>query len=396
MSHAADVAAQVARASYGRLLAILTTRTSDIAAAEDALADAFAAALRTWPERGVPTSPEAWLLVAAKRNWGKDLRHQGVQQKYAADVARLEQEWAHLNDADPLDPRLRLLFVCSHPGIAQNARVPLMLQTVLGLTAERIAQLFATSPQTMGQRLVRAKKRIRVNGIPFEMPSSSEQTARMPSVLESIYAAYNVGWHQPDLVELAGEAVFLAACVVEQAPTAEALGLSALLMFCESRRHCRFDAGGRFVPLDEQDPSQWETRLTDEAFARLKQATSLRAPGRFQTEAAIQSVHARRSVDGDLNVDALIVLYDVLVQQTQAVGALVGRAAAYGRREPAVGLQLLDAIAHDRVAAHQPYWAVYAHLAQQCGHDADEAFARAIALTTDVGVVQHLQARRQG
>jgi len=263
---AAAAAERVARESYGRLLAQLAARTRDVAAAEDALADAFAAALSAWPRGQVPDNPEAWLFAAAKRKLiDAARRKRTATQSEHQILLGIEELEAEMTAHDAPDRRLGLMFACAHPAIEDAVRTPLMLQVVLGFSAERIAAAFLVEPAAMGQRLVRAKKKIRDAGIGFDVPEPAEWRARLAAVLDAIYAAYGAGWSDPlgadpERRGLAEEAVWLARVLVGQVrDEPEALGLLALLLHLEARRPARRDADGRFVPLDEQDVGLWLT-----------------------------------------------------------------------------------------------------------------------------------------
>ena len=386
--NAAAAAEAAARGSYGRLLAWLAWQWRDVAAAEDALADAFAAALERWPVDGVPAAPDAWLLTAAKRRLLMAARRQRL-----ADDPTLTVLWpgehATAPDAAQLpDARLRLLFVCAHPAIDAGLHSPLMLQTVLGLDAARIASAFLVKPETMSKRLVRAKAKIRDAGLRFEEPGPDERPERLASVLEAIYGAYTLHWglaDDADAGELAGEARFLAELVVSQLPDEpEALGLVALLWLCEARRTARSDA---FRPLHEQDPRVWDASLIAQADAALRRAATRRAPGPFQLEAAIQAAHTQGRIDGSVPWDGITRLYERLLQMAPTVGARIAHAVALAHAlpDPAAGLRLLEDIEPERVAAHQPWWAARAHLLAMAGRHADAAaaYGRALALTVE-------------
>ncbi len=402
MSDAAARAAEAAaRASYGRLLAWLSARTRDVAAAEDALAEALRAALETWPGRGVPAAPEAWLLTVARRNLGRRARHARVHASAEPALALLAEEAGR--EAGPFpDERLGLLFVCAHPEIEPATRAPLMLQTVLGLDAARIAGAFLVSPAAMGQRLTRAKARIREAGLRFEVPERAEWAPRLAAVLDAVYAAYGSAWPDmagvdPRLTGLAAEALHLARLLAALLPEEpEARGLAALILHCEARRPARRDAAGRLVPLAEQDPARWDRALAEEAEAHLAAAARAGRAGRFQVEAAIQSAHAARTVMGGTPWGAIATLYELLLRIAPSAGALLGRAAAVAEaRGPAEGLALLDAMAPDVPASWQPYWAVRAHLLARLGatEAAAEAYGRAIGLSSEPGERAFLQDR---
>jgi RNA polymerase sigma-70 factor, ECF subfamily len=404
---AAAAAAQAARQGYGRLLAWLAWQWRDIAAGEDALAEAFASALQTWPRDGVPASPEGWLLTAAKRQLLMAARRQRL-----ADDPALTILWPGEHEPAPEAPalpdqRLRLLFVCAHPAIDPTMHAALMLQTVLGLEAGRIASAFLVKPEAMTKRLVRAKAKIKATGIRFEEPGVDELPGRVQAVLEAIYGAYVLHWDAaPDdpAGDLAGEAVFLAGLVAahlrDDAPPAaraEALGLLALLWLCEARRPARLDAQGEFVPLERQDASAWDADLIGRADHALARAAALLAPGPFQLEAAIQAAHVERAQTGVVPWPAIVRLYQALLDAAPTVGAQIGHAVASARAagRAAPGLALLDAIDPARVASHQPWWAARAHLLAQDGlvAEAATAYGRALALTTDPALRRYLAAQ---
>lgn len=391
-----------ARASYGRLVALLARQWRDLAAAEDALADAFRAALEHWPQAGVPARPEAWLLTAARRVLIDRSRAQVVRIDAEPTLALLSDEFAMTEPALFPDERLKLLFVCAHPAIEASARTPLMLQTVLGLDAARIASAFLTSASALGQRLVRAKAKIRDAGIAFEVPERAELGPRLDAVLQAIYAAYGSGWEDvagadPRRRGLAGEAIWLGRLVVALLPREpEARGLLALMLHCEARRAARRDGGGAFVPLGQQDTALWAPALIREAEDELGRAARLSALGPFQLEAAIQSVHAARAASGRTDWAALAQLHEGLAQLAPTTGVLVSRAAAFAEAfGPERGLALLAELPEAEIVSYQPYWALKAHLLQSTrqGAAARAAFDRAIGLASDPAVKAFLLGR---
>ena len=399
MSEAARAAEAAARASYGRLVAYLAAQWRDVARAEDALGDALVAALETWPRTGVPGRPEAWLLTAARRRLVDGARRSSVATAAEAGLSMALQERADGSHAAFPDARLALLFVCAHPAIDASARTPLMLQTVLGLDAARIASAFVVAPATMSQRLVRAKAKIREAGIPFEVPEARELPARLDAVLQAIYAAYGTGWDDvagadPERRGLTEEAIWLGRVVVDLLPgEPEARGLLALMLHCEARRGARRDAHGRYVPLREQDPQTWSSPTIEEAERLLASAACAGAAGRFQLEAAIQSVHAHRAVSGRTAWDAILLLYEALLRVAPTVGAQVGHAAALAEaRDPAAALAALERLDADVVARYQPYWALRAHVLRALGRlgDARQAYTRAIGLSDDAAAREFL------
>ncbi len=385
---AAAAAETAARHSYGRLLAWLAWQWRDVAAAEDALADAFAAALERWPLDGVPVSPDAWLLTAARRRLLMAARRQRL-----ADDPALAVLWPGEHEPAPDTPalpdsRLRLMFVCAHPAIDAGVHSALMLQTVLGLDAARIASAFLVKPEAMTKRLVRAKAKIRAAGLRFEEPEPAQWSERLASVLEAIYGAYTLHWGQADDTgsgQLATEAVFLAELVAAHLPAEpEALGLVALLWHCEARRSAQRDV---FQPLHEQDPRRWDHALIARANAALLQAATHRSAGPYQLEAAIQAAHVQGVVDGNVPWDGIARLYERLLALAPTVGAHIAHAVAVAHAvpDPRAGLQLLDAIESERVATHQPWWAARAHLMSMAGAHAgaETCYGRALALTVE-------------
>ena len=389
-----------AREYYGRLVAFLSARTRDVAGAEDALSEALLAALATWPHAGIPRSPEAWLLTVARRRLTDRVRHEQVRADNALTLEIVTGNSLDLAVAGPIpDERLKLMFVCAHPAIDPDMRTPLMLQTVLGLEGAEIARAFLVAPATMSQRLVRAKNKIRHAGIAFEVPEARELPERLETVLDAIYAAYGNGWEDaagadPRARGLSDEAIWLARVLHEVMPDEpEVLGLLALMLHCEARRSARRSAEGAFIPLTEQDPQLWNAQMIVEAEAHLSIAARMGRPGRFQLEAAIQSVHAERVRGNRTDWHAIALFYESLVQLSPTVGALVGRAAAVAEVKGAqLGLQLLNEIDAGAARSYQPYWAVRAHLLKCVNRytEAVDAFDRALGLADDPAVRRQL------
>jgi RNA polymerase sigma-70 factor (ECF subfamily) len=404
MQEARRTIEEVARSSYGRLLAYLSSRTRDVAGAEDALGDALLSALNTWPRDGVPKNPEAWLLTSARNRLVDHARHARVQEEHAEALELLLKGSGETGSADEWpDERLKLFFVCAHPAIDHALHTPLMLQTVLGLDAARIAQAFLVQPPAMGQRLSRAKKKIREAGIPFEIPLERDWPARLTAVLEAVYAAYGLGWDEavgadPRGRDLVNEAVWLARVLRQRMPKEpEARGLFALMLFCDARQNARRTPGGAYVPLSEQDPASWSIATIGEAESELASAAGMGRIGRFQLEAAIQSVHCDRARSGRTDWSAIVTFYEQLVRLAPTLGVRVGQAAAVAETLGAeAGLSMLDTLEGHAVVAYQPYWAVRAHLLQRLGRlaPAARAFDRAIGLTEDEAVRKFLLARR--
>jgi RNA polymerase sigma-70 factor (ECF subfamily) len=366
--------------------------------AEDALSEAFASALADWPLHGVPQNPEGWLMAVAKRKIIDMVRRRKSSEKAAGHLRLLaeEMEAAAESGAEIPDDRLSLMFACAHPAIDPGIRAPLILQTLLGFDAATIASAFLVSPAAMGQRLSRAKHKIREAGIPFRIPDSSDLAERLDAVLESIYAAFAEGWSDSTGTEsgrrnLAGEAIWLGRLVTALLPEApEALGLLALMLHSEARRGARRTENGDYVPLAEQYPAEWNTQFIEEAEALLLRASDIGGLGRYQLEAAIQSAHAIRRITGRSDWGAIEKLYDALAAISASPVVAINRAIAIAEnRGAAAGLEALAPLEGDeRLNAYQPYWAARAALLARAGAftAAEAAYERAIGLERDPAV----------
>ncbi len=393
-----DAIVACARDSYSQLLSFVASRAGgDLASAEDALGEAFLAALQTWPVEGVPSRPEAWLLTAARRRLIDLQRREATRTRstemliQAMDLAQENVEEGHTLP----DERLKLLLICGHPAIDVAARTPLMLQTVLGLNAERIASAFLVAPASMSQRLVRSKAKIRAARIPFQIPSPEDWPERLAYVLDAIYVAFNAGYGTLGTDETGNEgfeeeAIYLARMLLRMVPNEpEALGLLSLMLFVHSRKAARRTPDGGFVPLNRQDPGLWSQAWIHEAENLLRQASAFGRPGRFQIEAAIQSVHAHRAVSGRTNWFMIEGFYRILRLYSNTLGARIGHALAIAQiRGPADGLAELDTIPGELASDHQPYWVARGHLLRRTRNsDASrKAYQRAIGLTEDPAV----------
>jgi len=395
----------VARRSYGKLIAFLAARSRDVAAAEDALSGAFASALAEWPASGCPSNPEAWLLTVARRKMIDADRRAHSGEVAAGQVQLLAKGLDAMAAGGEIpDQRLALMFACAHPAIEAGIRSPLVLQAVLGLDAARIASAFLMSPAAMGQRLVRAKNKIRQAGIPFEIPERKELPQRLDAVLEAIYAAFAEGWTDPGGTDaarrdLAEEALFLGGLVAELLPEEpEALGLLALMLHAEARRPARRTVQGEYVPLGEQDPALWDQKMIERAEALLVRASALGAIGRYQLEGAVQSAHVHRRCTGQPNWGAVVQLYDALLTLSGSPVVAINRALAIGEvRGAAAALEAMEEVADDaRLTDYQPYWAARAELLAKTGAfpEARQAYEIAIGLERDAAVRRFLQQRQ--
>jgi RNA polymerase sigma-70 factor (ECF subfamily) len=404
-TRAHSTADEVARRSYGKLIAFLAARTRDVAAAEDALSEAFAAALSDWPVKGCPANPEAWLMTVARRKWidsGRQRQRSGVVDEDPEQIAAMMSA-APINGEIP-DRRLALMFACAHPSIDAGIRAPLILQVIVGLDAVTISSALLMSPAALGKRLVRAKQKIREAGIPLQIPEREELPGRLDAVLEAIYATFAEGWSDAagtDTVrrDLTGEALFLARLVAELLPEeAEALGLLALMLHAEARRRARRNERGEYVPLTGQDPSLWDGLMIGEAERLLAHAGGLGVLGRYQLEAAIQSAHVARCRTGCANWEAVLQLYDALFGITASPVVAINRALAMAEVHGSeAGIEAMpNPEADARLAGYQPYWAALAELMARSGSrsEACHAYEIAIGLERDPAIQSFLEQRR--
>ena len=399
-------AESVARRSYGKLVAFLAARTGDVAGAEDALAEAFAAALEEWPGRGAPDNPEAWLLSVARNKQVDASRRRQSGAKAEGHLQLIAEEIAASSghQSEIPDDRLRLMFACAHPAIDPAVRSALILQTVLGFDAATIASAFLISPQAMSQRLVRAKTKIKLAGIPFRLPEHDELRERLDSVLEAIYAVFSEGWADPAGTELrhrnlAEEGIWLGRLVVSLLPEEpEALGLLALMLHAQARRAARRDAAGEYVPLADQDIARWDAAMIDEAEALLFRAGRIGVTGRYQLEAAVQSAHAVRRRTGRADWAAIERLYDSLAMLIASPVVAINRAIAVAETKGVeAGLAILDELVLDaELGAYQSYWAARAELLRRARRlgEADHAYDMAIGLEADPAVRRFLQRKK--
>jgi RNA polymerase sigma-70 factor (ECF subfamily) len=399
-----ETAEDVARRSYGKLVAFLSAQSGDVARAEDALSESFAAALNHWHDYGIPASPEAWLMAVAKRKIIDMARRRKSSDAAADHLKLLADEMETERTTDIPDDRLALMFACAHPAIDGAIRAPLILQTLLGFDAATIASAFLVSPAAMGQRLSRAKNKIREAGIAFRVPERADMPERLDAVLAAIYAAFAQGWSDStgaeiDRGNLAQEAIWLGRLVTSLLPgEAEALGLLALMLHSDARGAARRGAHGEYVPLAEQNPLLWNAKSIEEAEALLFQAARLHTPGRYQLEAAIQSAHAVRRLTGRTDWEAIAKIYDALAVVCPTPVVAINRAVAIAEtRGTAAGLKALSELADDgRLENYQPFWAARAALLARSGetHAASQAYERAIGLERDPAVRAFLQQRK--
>lgn len=398
---AGDAAERAVRESGRRLLAFLAARCRDMAAAEDALAEALHTALLTWPSQGVPLNPAAWLLTTARRRLMDAHRHAAVQARAAPLLLAAAEEALEQAQGAAVfpDERLKLMFVCAHPAIDEAVRTPLMLQVVWGMSAADIASAFVVKPTTMGQRLSRAKAKIRDAGIPYEVPPAHALPDKLDAVLQAIYGAFGCGCGgiagaTDPHADLTLHALELGSLLHQLMPgEPEPLGLLALMLHVQARRTAGRDARGGYVPLSGQDPQQWQLSAVAEADILLAQAAQMGRMGRFQLEAAIHSVHNHRAITGVTDWPAIALLYEGLVRLAPTLGIQVARAAAIAQVHGAqAGWNELSALPDDAVVTYQPYWALAAQLLRGLDRptEADAALTRAIGLCTSAAAREFL------
>ncbi len=394
------------RTESRRILATLIRLLGDFDRAEDALHEAFRAAVEQWPRDGIPTNPRAWLVSAGRFKAIDSLRRR------ARFDARLEELAAQLDTStqDPIaqddetieDDRLRLIFTCCHPALQPDARVALTLREVCGLTTEAIAHAFLTNPPTLAQRIVRAKAKIREAQIPYAVPSQEELSARLDTVLQVIYLVFNEGYTassgesltRPDL---SGEAIRVGRLLVELLPEPEALGLLALMLLHESRREARTSPTGDLIVLEDQDRALWNRALIAEGVMLVERALAAPQFGLYTVQAALAAVHAAAPTVAATDWGQIVDLYDMLTQAAPSPVIELNRAVAIAMRDgPVAGLALIDAIlARGDLADYYLAHAARADLCRRLGRTAEAraAYQRALALTQQAPERRFLEQR---
>jgi len=386
----------VYRSDSRRVLATLIRLLGDFDLAEEALHDAFAAAVEQWPREGVPANPRAWLISTgrfkaidrARRRARFDASVGELAERLDAEAREAEDRAVDLEAVE--DDRLRLIFTCCHPALPPDAQIALTLREVCGLTTEEIARAFLTTPSTIAQRIVRAKTKIRVAKIPYQVPSRTELPERLDAALHVIYLVFNEGYAASSgatliRTDLSGEAIRLGRLLVELLPEPEGMGLLALMLLHESRRAARTSADGDLVLLDDQDRSLWNREQIGEGCGLVERALSSRRFGPYTLQAAIAAVHAEAPTAADTDWRQIVGLYDVLMRADSSPVVELNRAAAVAMRDgPAAGLAQIDAIlARGDLADYALAHSARAELARRLGRTADAraGYERALALT---------------
>jgi RNA polymerase sigma-70 factor (ECF subfamily) len=383
----------VYRAESRRVFATLIRLLGDFDRAEEALHEAFRAALEQWPRDGVPDNPRAW-LVSAGRFKAIDAIRRNARFDTVEDFDALAEsrpdESTGLDGEEIEDDRLRLMFTCCHPALAPDAQVALTLREVCGLTTEEIAAAFLTGAPTLAQRIVRAKAKIRDAKIPYQVPSPADLPERLDSVLRVIYLVFNEGYSASSgesltRADISTEAIRLARLLVDLLPEPEAMGLLALMLLNESRRAARTTASGDLILLDEQDRRQWNRDMIAEGVALVERALPLRRPGSYCLQAAISAVHAEASGTKDTDWTEIVGLYDLLLQREPSPVVELNRAVAVAMRDgPAAGLALIDALLNKgELSDYRLAHAARADLCRRLGRkpEAKASYERALVLT---------------
>jgi len=406
--HARDTVDAIYRSDSRHVLATLIRLLGDFDLAEEALHEAFTAAIEQWPRDGVPTNPRAWLVSTGRFKSIDSMRRRA---RFDASVAEIAER-LHAAASDPSeyddetvkDDRLRLIFTCCHPALSPDAQVALTLREVCGLTTEEIARAYLTSAATLAQRIVRAKSKIRDARIPYQVPAPAELANRLDSVLEVVYLVFNEGYSASSgasltRADLSGEAIRLGRLLLELLPEPEAAGLLALMLLQESRRAARTSQAGDLILLEDQDRSLWNRAYIAEGLALVQQSLSSRRFGPYTLQAAIAAVHAEAPTASATKWAQIVGLYDLLARAAPSPVIELNRAVAVAMRDgPAAGLELIDAIlARGELANYHLVHSARADLCRRLGKAADarSAYERALALTHQAPERRFIERRLQ-
>jgi RNA polymerase sigma-70 factor (ECF subfamily) len=384
----------VYRAESGRILATLIRLLGDFELAEDAMQDAFAAALDHWPKNGVPENPRAWLVSTGRFRAIDALRRRArfdaSQEKIAEQIEMQSSASAMTDDESLPDDRLRLIFTCCHPALAPEARVALTLREVCGLTTEEIARAFLTTPPTLAQRIVRAKAKIRDARIPYQVPSPAELPERLDTVLHVVYLVFNEGYSASSgtmvtRADLSGEAIRLGRLLQDLLPEPEVTGLLALMLLQESRRAARTSPAGELILLENQDRSLWDRAQIQEGIALVERALMSRRFGPYTLQAALAAVHAEAPTAAATDWPQIVALYSVLARVEPSPVVELNRAVAVAMRDgPQAGLDLIDALlARGDLAEYHLAHSARADLCRRLGktNEARASYEKALSLT---------------
>lgn len=389
--------AEVFKDESGRAVATLVRRFGDLDIAEEAVQEAFVEAVKRWPETGIPPSPAGWIITTAKNRAIDRLRRESIRGERQTEAMRL----VHNDEPDEIeivdDDQLRLIFTCCHPALASTAQVALTLKLIAGLQTEEIARAFLVSETTMAQRLVRAKRKIKAANIPYRIPDDAELPNRLRPVLAVVYLVYNEGHvatSGPELTrpDIAADGIRLARLLATLMPDEpEVLGLLALLLLSEARRHARTDPDGSLVTLGNQDRSKWDRALIREGQDLVRACLRRNQPGPYQIQAAIAAVHSDAETAADTDWRQIVVLYDQLLRLSPSSVVELNRTIALAETGDVAGA--LEAVERIELDDYHLYHATRANLLQRLGRhsEAADAYGKARSLTTNQAEIDHLE-----